>query len=268
MEIGVKTWQRLENGNPILARVGAFHLGLALILIGVGWADQRTVLGENAWIKPVKFALSAAVFCLTMAWYIGRLHGSPRWKGTLSGLMGGVMTLEVILIALQAARGTTSHFNQTSLFNGMVFTLMGLLILVNTLAVIAVARRFFQAENLDSGLAASPGLLWGARLGLIIFLLGSVVGGVMSGLNRHSVGMVDGGPGLPLLGWNTQAGDLRIAHFMGLHALQALPLAAWMLGHSATLRGRGPVLAVGSLYFLAFNLLFAQAMAGRPLLPF
>jgi hypothetical protein len=64
------------------------------------------------------------------------------------------------------------------------------------------------------------------------------------------------------------ASDLRIAHFLGLHALQALPLTAWLLGHSPLLRGRGPVLAVGSLYFLAFNLLFAQAMSGRPLFSF
>ena len=49
----------------------------------------------------------------------------------------------------------------------------------------------------------------------------------MSGLVTHTIGAEDGGPGLQFFNWSTIAGDIRSAHFITMHGLQIMPLAAF-----------------------------------------
>ena len=109
--------------------------------------------------------------------------------------------------------------------------------------------------------------LWAVRLGLVLFLLGSAVGGLMVNRRGHAVGVPDGGPGLPFVNWSTEGGDLRIAHALGLHALQVLPLAAWAFGRLTRLdetKQTVVVFAFGALYALVSVAAFTQALDGRP----
>ncbi len=48
-------------------------------------------------------------------------------------------------------------------------------------------------------------------------------------VGSNSVGGDDTTGGLYFLGWNTKHGDLRVSHFIGMHALQLLPLLALAL---------------------------------------
>jgi hypothetical protein len=84
----------------------------------------------------------------------------------------------------------------------------------------------------------------------------------------HAVGAPEDGPGLPLVNWSVTGGDLRIAHFVGLHSLQVLPLTGFLASRRDGLSGRGPLLAVGvvgAFYVLLTAALFAVAMLGQPL---
>jgi hypothetical protein len=251
----------LRRRDRVLFFVGALHFALLIVLGAAALFDERTITGLNAWVKPMKFAVSIGIYLWTLAWLLGELppgrwgRGVVRWATVLA------MAVEMSLIGVQAARGTTSHYNIATVFDAMVFSWMGFMILVNTLAVAFLLLLFCRP------LPALPrAYAWGIRLGLLVFLLGSLEATVMIKGMAHTVGLPDGGPGLPLVNWSTRGGDLRIAHLLGLHALQAFPLVGFLLGRRDRHRGLGTLAAFVLAYVAVAGWLFWQAFNGRPLL--
>ena len=252
---------RLRRDNPALFWTGALNVALALLALTLLPFDHRVVTNLPVWIKPLKFALSIVAYAWTLGWLLARLP-APAQRGVrhLSGGVAASMAVEQAAIFGQAARGTTSHYNAATAFDGVLFGLMGLFIMINTLMTLWALYLAWRHRP-----RGAPGLVWGLRLGLLLFVAGSLIGGVMIHLNQHTVGAPDGGPGLPGLGWSTRAGDLRAAHFMGMHALQALPLlggalSRWRPRQAALLTWAGAALYAGAVAGL-----FALALAGRPL---
>lgn len=249
----------------LLSIVGWANLGLALVLL-VGVAlDSRLILGINPWIKPLKFALSIAIYVFTVALL---LHGikdvAPRSVHWISRGVALSMSVEIVCIALQSWRGVPSHFNHASPFDEAIFSAMGLMIALNTFFMAWLLVLYVRTPS-----RLPRPILWGVRSGLLVFLAGSAVGGLMVRRDAHAVGTPEGGPGLPFLNWSTQGGDLRPAHALGLHALQILPLVGWAASRRRTWSEAWTTAAVmvfAGSYALVTGLLLAQALAGRPVL--
>jgi hypothetical protein len=260
--------------------VGAALLLAALVVpFGIGLlADPRVITGAPAWLKPLKFAVSTSLYAFTLAWVFTYLPAWPWTRRIVGAGTAAAFLVELLLIGGQAARGTTSHFNTATPFDAAVFAAMGIAILLQTLlatwlAVVLWRQRF-----------ADPALGWALRIGTLLTVLGAFTGGLMTQptaaqiadarLTRampisgaHTVGAPDGGPGLPITGWSTRHGDVRVPHFVGLHAWQALPLFVLLglRGVAGARRTRLTLLA-GAAYGALFVALLVQALRGLPLL--
>jgi hypothetical protein len=256
-----RLWAELYRRDGVLAVAGGLHLVLLAGALLVGALDERTVLGVNVWVKPSKFAVSIVIYLWTLAWLMAYIPGPGwckrfvRWGSTVA------MFAEIACIAGQAVRGVTSHYNQATQFDANVFTVMGLFILFNTLIEVLLLGLFFRRH-----VTLPRAYLWGIRMGLVGTLFSAVVGGLMIANGAHTVGASDGGPGLWLVNWSTEAGDLRVAHALGLHALQMLPLVGYGLSRVASpRRGVAWIVAFASAYGLVTVGLAWQALVGHAL---
>ena len=244
---------------------GLIMLTLTVIFAIVSLFDSQQILGINRWIKPMKFTFSTFAYLWTVAVYLNFISGYETSKRIIGWSISMLFAGEIFLIIMQAARGTTSHFNIAKPFDAMVFSTMGFLIAVNTLLIIYLAFLYFRARiNLPKA------VIWGMRLGLLIFLAASVEGAYMSTQIGHAVGVADGGAGIPFFNWSTEGGDLRAAHFVGMHAFQTIPVFALMLERLqkrfSPVRPMAFTIIFALIYFAAFTLIFMQALKGKPLL--
>lgn len=174
----------LHSRNRLLAWVGWLLVSSLLLAAGLSISDDRQILGLNAWIKPVKFLISAVAFLWTIAWF-SRYVPARKPLVVISVGLAIIMLLENGLIGMQAARGVTSHFNRSTPFDGFVFSVMGGLILLNTLLV----AWFLWLVDAPS---VHRFYLLAVRLGLLMFLLGSIQGGCFLANQAHTVGKADG----------------------------------------------------------------------------
>jgi hypothetical protein len=257
----VRGWNR-----PLLVLAAATAVLAVVTALGIV-ADDRIVTGAPVWLKPFKFAVSFLVYSLSLAWLLAVLPRRSRPVEWAAALIVGVSVIELAIITVQAGRGRMSHFNGTTPLDAMLFDVMGASIMVLFLAQVLISVVALRQRIGDRAVT------YAIRLGLLLSVLGMLAAAPMvaGGAGGHSVGVPDGGPGMPLTGWNLTGGDLRIGHFVGLHGLQALPLLAFLLsrylGRRLDTDTRARLLLVAGLaYGVLVALLTWQALRGQPLL--
>lgn len=253
---------------PAFARLAVF-LGLSLgVTLLAAQIDTRLWLGENIWLKPIKFQLSLTLYLATLAvfarWMPERTRAS-LWFRTFAAIVCLSILAEMAWIAGAAAFGTGSHFNVATPFMSAIYSLMGLFAVTLTSATLVMGLSVWR--NPATGL--SPALKLSVVLGLILtFVLTVPVAGYMASTEGHLVGTPVTDARLWPMGWSREVGDLRIAHFFAAHALHFLPAGGVLATLILPPRGAYAAVIAGTLAFVAFTgFTFWQALNGLPLIP-
>lgn len=242
-----------------LATYGLLLLALLLPLALAWGLDERLLRGANVWIKPIKFTLSIAVLALTTAWFVGHLPAQRRHGRAVDRivwLLIGTGSFELAYITLQAALGQASHYNVADAWHGVMYTLMGIGALALTATQPMLAWQLYRHPDTRRPAAYRQAVLLGLAL---TFLFGAGVGMMLG--NRQPP---DSGATLPLLGWVLGGGDLRPAHFVGIHAGQVLPLIGLAAAALAGRYARPLVWAATLAYAMLFAALLAWGLGGHP----
>lgn len=246
----------LKSRNEPLFYFGLANMGLAALFTMLSIATSMEVAGTNAWYKPIKFALSIGIYAWTLGWLMADLPPG-RDVEIATWLIVILLGPELLYIAFQAGRGQLSHYNLSTPLYANMYTVMAVAATLVSFLTLYIAIKYFQPLATD----LPDYYVWAVRLGCLLFFVFSLEGFVMGSRLSHTIGAADGGPGLPFLNWSRQFGDPRVAHFIGMHALQVLPLLAYYV-----LRDLRLTIGVAGMYGLLASYVLVQALQGKPFL--
>lgn len=261
-------YRELDRTDPLLSRLGWVLMAVVPVFAALALLVPATLHGVNPWIKPIKFSLSFSTFATTISLFLLTLK-IPSWQLRLARRTIAVsVAFEILSLAAQAWRGVHAPGSHT-LLDGFLAQMTNSMVMINT-AIVTAMFALFCARRVHSSIVDSP-MLAALRYSLVVFLAGNAIGGYMLARGSHTVGARDGGPGLPFVNWSVIGGDLRIAHFIAIHAIQIIPVFAYVLAQMAPVPAvKQRKLAVAALSILvatAVGMTFLQAALGRPLLP-
>lgn len=237
-------------------------IGIFISLTAIFISDQE-ITGINAWIKPTKFLISSVIFLWTIGWYLLFYPFHRISKQVIALTLSVVLLIENAVIITQAYRGVKSHFNISTAFDIQLWQIMGIAI-----AVLSLIMFWFFFKSFSPKLNFPWDKKWAFRIAWLTLIISAFAGNMMATQGSHSIGVPDGGDGLPFLNWSTKGGDLRAAHFFGLHAIQIVPLFIfWAESRRISLSLQRILNISFALLFLALvSATFLLAKAGIPLI--
>jgi hypothetical protein len=193
----------------VLLASGLFHL-IWLVITAASWE------GATSPRKPALFGISAGLTAWSIVWVLTKVQRRP-WDVWFANILTASLVLEVALITLQFWRGVPSHFNRSTGLDATIELGMLLLILEVTGGIAWLTVRCNRLTVRDAAMAiAIRGGMWllliSCLLGIVITLLGTM--NLLSGNSPERWG---------------RAGVLKYPHGVALHAIQTLPILAWVL---------------------------------------
>jgi hypothetical protein len=245
--------QQLKHRNETLFYYGLLCLMLSVIFIILTKYTNTQVYNVNSWYKPFKFAFSTFLFAWAMAWYCYYL---PNFNINLFNWSVIILLgFEIFYIAFQASKGQLSHYNLSTPLYSALYSMMALAATLVTLYTAYVGLLFFT----NSFPELPNYYIWAIRLGIIIFVIFSFEGFAMGSRLNHSVGALNDNSNLLIIGWSKTVGDLRVSHFIGMHALQVLPILSYHV-----LKNTKLTFGLSVIYGILALLTLIQALQGRP----
>ncbi|MBS1535205.1 MAG: hypothetical protein JST78_09015 [Bacteroidetes bacterium] len=244
----------IKDKNPLLFYYSVASLLGALLCLALMRFSSVELNGVNIWLKPFKFFVSVVLFSATMAFYLSFLDNQLQVKWYSWSLVLW-LSIELFLIVFQAARGRASHFNIATASDRFIFNLMAIAITLLMFHTLYMAVLFFDQKQFN----APEVMVWAIKFSLLITVLFAFEGFLMGAMLKHSVGESSVQRALPILNWSRAFGDLRVAHFFGIHALQLVPLFCYFWAQSIR-----DALVISLIYlgFTSFTLI--QALLGQP----
>ena len=271
-----EVWTKLKIASPALAWGGAIMLFASLITLGLSVIDPRLFQGVSVWHKPWKFQISTVLYWWSLAWFISYFGTSEQfslsrrfivWMSLIAGLF------EVVYISWQAAFGLASHYNLSSPFYSAMYTAMGVfaVLLTSTSGVLGYRVLRDRSQTYATSEALRHAIGWGLIISSVLGIAtGAILGGRTTSGGHWVGGTTNDALGLMVLNWSRDGGDLRVAHFFALHAMQILPVMAmlffWLTPNMSPNTSKQFIwlLAVGYAGFCIFTLM--QALRGTPFL--
>jgi len=262
-------WSRLKHTKSLFW-LAVICVVVAVALIPLWILDSRELLGVSVWEKPIKFYISVAIFSFTYSWLSSFLIRGGRWVKLTGFVIAVSLAGEIVIILAMASIGETSHFNVSTPTAIAIWSIMATFISIVLFSTIFISLMilFQRQQEFNLKLAIALGSINTAvGMGLAYLMTwptATQLANYQGIAGAHAVGVSDGGPGLPFLGWSTVAGDLRVGHFFGLHSIQ---VAVILLAISLLLpiAFRVPLIIVGNLTWLGFvGLVTWQSLRAEP----
>ena len=247
--------QQLKFRNETLFYYGLFCLCIAVLFLILTKISNTQVYNVNAWYKPFKFAFSTFLFSWAMAWYCYYLpnFNVTFYNWTVIILLG----FEIFYIAFQANKGQLSHYNISTPVYAALYSMMAIAASLVTIYTGYVGLLFFKNSFPD----LPDYYVWAIRLSILLFVIFSFEGFAMGSRLNHSVGALNDNSNWFIIGWSKTVGDLRVSHFIGMHALQILPILSYYLLKNIKL-----TIGIALLYGILALLTLIQALQGKPLI--